>query len=55
MHAPFVEELMNQQDGVEYENCVKTVLDEFNDKINYTTGGERLQPTFSFVTKHFQW
>eukprot|EP00551_Chaetoceros_affinis_P004860 CAMPEP_0203666662 /NCGR_PEP_ID=MMETSP0090-20130426/3665_1 /ASSEMBLY_ACC=CAM_ASM_001088 /TAXON_ID=426623 /ORGANISM="Chaetoceros affinis, Strain CCMP159" /LENGTH=388 /DNA_ID=CAMNT_0050530613 /DNA_START=6 /DNA_END=1172 /DNA_ORIENTATION=- len=52
VHAPSVKELMNQQNGAEYETCVKSVLDGFNDKMNYT-GNKRLHPTF--VAKHFQW
>ncbi len=51
IHSPFVEERM-KDGGAEYEGCVEAILDEFNDKKNYT-GEERLRPTF--VTKHFQW
>jgi HAD superfamily hydrolase (TIGR01459 family) len=48
IHAPFVNENHNDT----YENNVKSVLDEFNDKKGYE-GDDRLHPTH--VTEHFKW
>ena len=48
IHAPFV----NEQTKESYEESVKAVLDEFNEKKGYS-GVNELKP--SFITRHFKW